>query len=808
MRLWETWTLRKVPILPFMLSVIAGVAAGLYLIWPPLPLLAVCIGLFVLAGAAAVVRLPLAVPIVLGMLAVASLACLRATDAIGRDVRGEVERLEGESTPVRVSGRVLFPLEGRGDVQSVTLHRALLFGDTHIVRCAPLTVRVLGDSAALSAFRYGDQVDAAGELRSSATYAAGSMGRMIGILVRQEVAVLRCEATDVLCQPAPGFSVRRIVDDIRAFIVATFDRRLSPDAAALSKALVLGERRDFSPEFSDRLRLTGLSHVFALSGMNVGFLIAMIWAAAGALCLPRGLRLALLLTAVLLYMELGREAPSLIRASLMAGFIVLGNLLYRRYEILNTVAAAALVELLWRPLDILDAGFLLSYLAVVGIVGGFTFLRTNMLRVIGGSRVTWVHGVVSLGSATLGAQVGTLPLVGFLFHRVPLIGALGNLIAVPGFAVLLLWAVLLLLTEAVVPGFSRIVAASLDGLSYLLGKSVEFFAALPLASTAVPSFSTVLLVFFYACVGLFVVGAAMQRGKWILTGILLSANLVAWGSVFHGAAPNPEISFLSVGNGDAILVTAGRKAVLIDTGPAYGDWSAADRILPFLAENNVRRLDAVVLTHPDNDHIGGTSDILGLIPVGRVLTNRDSGETRTFLETRLTAEAEGVNWQELRIGERIQLTPGTVLTVLSPDSMTLNESRSDNAKSLVLRLECEGATALLVADIDSMTEKNLLGWGESLNVELLKIAHHGSKSSSCLDFLRATSPRIAVVSAGVGNRFGHPDPSVLNRLQRIGATVYSTAEQGSLNFRSVDGRWEYIESPARRFARLWGLYGT
>lgn len=801
----ELWSLRRIPLAPFALAVCGGVSAALFVDVQARILLLACIIIAVLALLLGLLRLSTWILAGLLMLFFAALGSYRAAVAISRDVRGELRSLAETADSVRVYGRVLFPMQGRGNSQSITLYPAMLLCGERSLDCGALSVRLISDSTGLTRFRYGDRIFAWGMLRASAPETAGSSGALTGILTRREAGTVFSQADDVFGSSMRGFFWRRWIDELRSYIVTTFDRRLSPDAASLGKALVLGDRRDFSPEFSDRLKLTGLSHLFALSGMNVGFLLVIVWGITGMLCVPRIARLLLLLPAVLLYMELGREAPSLVRASIMAGFFVTANLLYRRNDVLNMVAGAVLIELLWRPLDLLDAGFLLSYLAVIGILGGYGFFRERVLNGIGQTRNGWIRGSIDLAAATSGAQIGTLPLVAFLFHRVPLLGALGNFIAVPGFAVLLLWSVVLLFVESTVPSLSGVVAASMNALSFALAKCVEFFSVLPLASISVPAFSPIVLLFLYGSAGWFMAGAVLYRVRWMVGGALLAGSLTAWGVFIGNLEQRPELSFISVGHGDTILFSDGTRSVLIDAGPSFGDWSAADRILAFFADQGIRRLDAMILTHADNDHIGGAADILGRIPVTAVYTSGDSSDTRTFLLTRMAAQARGVPWKTLTAGERL-IWPGDVsLTTLSPDLDMTDETYGSNRRSLVFRLECGGASAILAADIDSLTEKDLLPWGDVLDVELLKVAHHGSKSSSCAVFLNAVSPRISVISTSTTNRFHHPDSSVVARLRDIGSAIYSTAESGSLHFVCRNGRWEFEESRARRLARLWKL---
>jgi len=801
----ETWKLRGIPLAPFALAVCGGVTAALYLDMASEVLFLVCIIIAVLTALLGLLRRGTWLLVGLLCLFFAALGSYRATIAISRDVRREISAVAATCDSIHVYGRVLFPVQGMGSSRSIVLYPASLQYGGKSLDCKALSVRLFSDSTALNPYRYGDFLLAWGTLRASAPETAGSSGALAGILTRREAGIVFCKADAVLGSIACGFSWRRWIDELRSYIVVTFEKNLTPDAASLGKALVLGDRRDFAPAFSDRLRLTGLSHLFALSGMNVGFLLAIVWGITGLLCVPRIARLFLLLPAVLLYMELGREAPSLVRASIMAAFFVAANLLYRRNDILNMVAGAVLLELLWRPLDLLDAGFLLSYLAVIGILGEYGFIRERLLIGVGQARSMWIRGTVNLAAATTGAQIGTLPLVAFLFHRAPLLGALGNLIAVPGFAVLLLWSVVLLFVESAAPSLSGMVSASMNALSFVLAKSVEFFSVLPLASLMVPDFSPIFLVLLYGFVGWIMAGAVLRRLRWMVGGALMAGTFAVWGAFIGSLDHRPELSFISVGHGDAILFSEGEHSVLIDSGPSFGDWSAADRILAYLEDRGIRRLDAMILTHADNDHMGGAAEILARIPVAAIYSNGDSGDTHTLLHTRMASQARGVPWKTLTAGDRLILANGVSLTTLSPDAGLKDDASSSNRRSLVFKLECSDASALLAADIDSLTEKDLLLWGNTLDVDLLKVAHHGSKSSSCAAFLTVVSPRISIISTSTTNRFHHPDSSVVARLQSVGSAIYSTAASGSLRFVCRSGRWEFEESRAQRFSRLWKL---
>ena len=223
---------------------------------------------------------------------------------------------------------------------------------------------------------------AQGQLKSSSEYATVGSNIFVRSLVSRETATIYADSSEIFIRATSGCFIRRGIDRLHEEMVSIYEHRLSQDGAALCKALMLGDRSDFSSEFSSALNLTGLSHIFALSGMNVGLLISLLWLLLGCLFIPYSARYWIMLFVILLYMELGRETPSLLRASIMCGCFIVGRMLNRRAEILNYIAAAACIELLWKPLDLLDAGFQLSYLAILGIFGCYRNLNIRFVTLL------------------------------------------------------------------------------------------------------------------------------------------------------------------------------------------------------------------------------------------------------------------------------------------------------------------------------------------------------------------------------------------------------------------------------------------
>lgn len=796
---------RTVPILPFAAAAAAGSALALFVdLHSQALLIAAVVGFGLATVSLAITRLrPLGV--FCALLFFFLLGCFRATVDLDRDIRRAVEAAADSTAEITIYGRVDLPIAA-ADGNSVFLDRVLLRCGMDSINSGRLRLRLITDSSRFAALHNGDYVAATGRLLPVSDRFVYGRGALLSAVVRRDAGSVQIQPVTLVHQPVTGHNIRRLIERTRTWIISTVDFHLNADAAAIGKALLLGERTDFSPVFAQRLRLTGLSHVFALSGVNVGIVATLLWLLVSLLFLPRSLRYILILAGLLFYMELGREAPSLVRATLMAGFYLLGRLLYRRNLVLNAVAAAAFVEILWQPLHMVDAGFLLSYLAVLGLIGLFPFVRSLLQRATGNSRNRLLGAAADIAALTIAAQIATLPLAGFLFHRVPLFGAAGNLVAVPAFGVLLIWSLLLLVLAAAVPAAATWVASALDAAIHALGSFVEILASLPLASIAVDPMPAAALLLLYGALFFAVAGLWLRRKVWVWSGLFLAGNLVVWSSVFAAPKPKCTVAFLAVGSGDATVIsTRTGQHVLIDAGPAFGDWSAAMRIVPYLNESGIAALDAAILTHPDNDHIGGFMNLLEQIPVQSVFSNGDSAFTRTFLATALAIDRHALKLQLAGAGDRFRIGPHVELKVLSPDSQLRTSNAPTNSKSLILRLDCEQASMLLMADADTMNEKNLATWGSLLDVGILKLGHHGSASSTSREFLVGTSPELCIISVGARNRHGFPAPAVLAQLAAMNIPYLSTAEAGSVYLITDGKQWRRVEPPVAQLARRWRL---
>jgi len=572
------------------------------------------------------------------------------------------------------------------------------------------------------------------------------------------------------------------------------ERRL---ALALVRALVLGDASRVPLQVRQGLRRLGLAHVLAVSGLHVG-LAAGVLLALGA-GLPRGPRLALGLAGVGLYLLLVGPRPSLLRASVMACLAVAALLAERPPEATNALAVAAGALCLMSPRVLLDAGFRLTVGATAGIVLFGPRLAARWTGGAGGNAATRGRierlrdGVLRTLAVSVGAQIGVLPWALPLFCVVTPWAPLANLVAVPwtglALAVCLAWSAL----AAVWPALAGSLAGAVDRVAAPFAWPA---AIAPRPWIDLPVSLGTLGAASLAAGLLLVLGGAgtgvrrrwpRQVGLVLVVALVVVAGGASWAD---GGDDGVSAVVIDVGQGDAILLRDGAHAVLVDGGGwRFGDLGGRV-LLPVLARLGVRRLEGVIATHPDRDHCGGLVDIAGYLAVARAFSGPGIGASRCGRDL---AALPAVARRVVSAGDRLHVGRWS-LRVLSPprlgegpgggsDGGPGAADGGDNDNSLVIAAEAFGRRLLLTGDIEAPAERALVRSAVysaegALRCDVLKVAHHGSRTSTGKRFLDAAAPRIALISAGEHNPYGHPAVEVLDRLRARGVRVYRTDRDG------------------------------
>ncbi len=561
----------------------------------------------------------------------------------------------------------------------------------------------------------------------------------------------------------PG-PIDALSDRVRQRVRSVFEshgRRRHP-GTALARALLLGEAGALPEAWRRALRRCGLAHLVAVSGLHVSLVAGM--AALLGSFLSRGARTVGSAAAVSAYVLLVGPAPGILRASLMSLF-ALGGLLAGRAPIARRGLALTLVALLvLAPERLLEPGFELSFAAAAGLLGWAPRWAEKLAERL-------PRPVALASAATLAAQTATLPIAAAVFGGFPFAAPLFNLVAVPWAALALGASWLWLLGALVAPAaWANRALTILD----LVATPVRALAALP---------PTVPVTWPWpggAAAGLLAAGwlaAVVEGGPWRRAAWWVALVVVAGG---HGGPPPGatfEAVFVDVGQGDAAILRHRGTTIVVDGGGRRG-FDVGGRVLrPLLARRGVFAVSAVVVSHTDTDHCLGLVDLAAATPVEQVWAPAAIADSQCVRQL-AAGSLRGLTRRLVR-GDRFT-AGGFDFRVLHPGPE--RAGRSDNSESLVLRVEALGKRLLFTGDLDSAGESRVLGSErQELAAAVLKVGHHGSASSSGMPFLAAVGPRLAVVSAGVDNPYGHPSELVLSRLRRLGVHVLRTDRDGEID---------------------------
>jgi competence protein ComEC len=564
-------------------------------------------------------------------------------------------------------------------------------------------------------------------------------------------------------------------DSVRGFLTHSLAPGVSGERRAVVAGILLGEDEGLDSSLRDSFRASGLYHLLAVSGQNVAYVVAGALLLAWLLGLPRAVGEAGALAAVSGYVLAVGWQPSVVRAGVAGSLASLAWLCGRARDRWYFLLVGGAVLLAWNPYALLDPGFQLSFAAVAAI-----FVLVPRLQM-------WLEGypvpvrLATVIAVSTACGVVTAPILMTHFGYVPLYSVASNALAAPVVAPLLGLALVCSALDPLLPAAAGALAWLNGWLAAYLAGVARLFGGLPHAQLA----SWKALVGVCGAVGLFALFARLPppRGpRAPALAALLALVLVGWRLRPEHAPPPPtglRITFLDVGQGDSALIQVPEGAVLVDEGPPEA------HVATQLESLGVHRLTAAVLTHPQRDHVGGAAGVIDDLQVGLLLDPGIPAPSADERAARTSARRHGVRVVLARAGDAFRL--GRLrIRVLWPDGPG-TQGEDPNQHAIVLLVSYGRIDALLTADAESDVTLRL----HPPPVELLKVAHHGSTDEGLRDLLVRLRPRVAVISVGAHNDYGHPAATTIATLDRVaGLSLYRTDEDGRVT----------IESDGRRFS--------
>lgn len=566
---------------------------------------------------------------------------------------------------------------------------------------------------------------------------------------------------------------------LRSRIVYVINESLPPQQAGLLNGMLIGYKQDLTEEVQDAFSDSGLSHIMAVSGSNVAFIVLPLVFLFGKLKIrQKYANIAIIMILMLFTLITGFE-PSVLRAVIMAVTILIGQIIWRETEVFTSISFAALLLLLYNPGILFNIGFQLSFGATISLVLFYKYFKEKL------SFKFLPSFIVDVLAATISAQIGVLPITVFYFNKVSVVSLISNLLVVP-----VVEFITILGSLMAIFGQIHIVLSTLIGyvnnvlLSFVL-LVTKISASMPWAVKTVTTPSIILVICYYAAIIYFFWYRPKYKAELNVKYCILTA-LLMFGTVVYGVlTPKAlEVTFLDVGQGDCAFVrTSKGKTILIDGG-GYSSAKANSTsvgeniVLPFLLDFGINKLDLVIATHGHDDHIQGLKPVLKELKVDSLIIPEITLDEGLESISKIAGD-EGIELESCAGGDSIKLDEITYFDVLAPKKGTYIEKSPLNNNSLVLKLHYKDVSILFTGDIEKEAEDILINENADLKADVLKVAHHGSVGSTCSEFLQRVSPDVSVISVGKNN-FGHPSDAVLQLLGSNGIMMFRTDYDGAL----------------------------
>ena len=573
--------------------------------------------------------------------------------------------------------------------------------------------------------------------------------------------------------------VREVVEIWKTEMMNRCEKIYPDEEAGILEAMLFGEKSELSGDIKELYQAAGISHVLVISGLHISLLALAVAGILRRLGFPMPVWVILSVGVLAGYGILIGQPTTAVRALLMFFVLQGARLLGRSYDLLSALAFAGILMLLDNPDLILDGGCRLSFCAVIG-VGWYVSEKNKIFRSIGEKEKRKNRGKGGKGSSA-GAileniRAGwylwlfTLPVMLDTFYQVSVVGILWNLVAIPLLPVIIASGGLGVVLAGWNIFLGSLAGSPAYGMLQLYQEIGNISEKLPVGMWTPGQPSKPVIAGYYLVIFLLVLVEKQlikREKRWkIFPGMELCSMLLLLLLMAHPWQQREKITFLDVGQGDASLLQSGGQTLLLDGGSTSQKNVGTYVILPYIKQQGISCLEAVVLTHTDQDHINGVTEVLeegkkGWLTVKNLMYPYWMEGTEQGKQLKKLAEEAGASCRKIRAGDRLTLGKAEAVVLYPKEQEKIEEP---NAGSLVLFWKWEGVQAMFTGDLPEEKERELL---QNLPAcEILQVGHHGSATSTCREFLEQVQPSLAVISCAMKNRYGHPSPDTVDRLKK------------------------------------------
>ena len=591
-----------------------------------------------------------------------------------------------------------------------------------------------------------------------------------------------------------NFIQLKIIQPAREYIKDILHNNMGKIEAAFLSGLLVGDRADIPEDIKQDFFNAGVTHILAVSGLNVAFVIVIITILFSLLIKNKYLKNGLIIISLIFYLLLTGGQPSIVRATIMGIVFIIGNSLERNVLPLHSLSLSALIVLVYNSKQLFDVGFQLSFLCVFALIYVYPIL--SGLVKLKSKRKIFLFLKESL-LCSIAVMIILFPVLALVFGKVSFVAVFANIVVVPIANVCLCIGFLQVLTYSILPYISNLFTELNQFLLWLNLKIINCFGSLEPLIISSYGF-TIAKLFVYYCFCFFSLHTIKNKKIGLtIIGILLLLSINVYLNIFNNNGGKLRITFIDVGQGDATLIQMSNdRNIMVDAGPVTENFDSGEKIIyPFLLRESVDKINLFFLSHFHDDHFGGLPYLIkqGMIDTIYFYDSTGNGIICNYLDSLSSSHGtifKQVNFSNYTIDGLKIITLNTSLD----QNYNLSKNKRENNLSLILKVYYGNTSILFTGDIEKEADKALCEkYDDFLKSDILKVAHHGSNSGTGEEFLSYVNPKQAVVFAGRRNVYKFPSPVVINRLLSKNCNVNVTADEGAIIFEITKDKFEKIK---------------
>lgn len=582
----------------------------------------------------------------------------------------------------------------------------------------------------------------------------------------------------------------QLSNKIRNYITNSANKLLPEKTENLLVGILIGDKTGISEEMIEDFKISNLSHMLSVSGAHTSYIILGITYILNKSKISKRWVYLVTILGLILFMSITNFTVSVTRACFMSILVLGANLLYRKQDFWTSISISLLIILIINPFSINDIGFQLSYLGTIGIILFNKNIETVLNRVKINSKISKILSV------TISAQMAIMPIMVYRFNSISLTFFISNIAASPFLGINIILGFITIFISLISFKLAKIISLLLNLSLEILISISEFTSKLPFSSMLVktPPIFLILLAYFFIIIlnylyyiynlkvdlRLFqkqIISKIKKRNiKVFISSITILIFLFNIFSYLYLLIPKDlRIHFIDVGQGDScLIITPKNKKVLIDGGEGN-----TDVLLPYLLDRRIKTIDYIMVSHFDSDHCNGLVEVIQKLNVKNILISKQAYFCEEYLNIAEIINDKKINVIQVKKGDVLNIDKGVKLDILYPPKDLEYDDLNNN--SIVAKLKYNRFSVLFTGDIEK-SEEDILNKYKSneLKSDAIKVAHHGSRTSSSEEFIKAVKPKIALIGVGMNNKFGHPNQDVIERLENINCKIYRTDVMGEI----------------------------